>query len=102
MLNNQGYVSECTGDNVFFVETNRDATRERRRSQRRDARSGDGDRSETNVCRMVEQLFRPAALKPTAGDLFTGTAAEVIPGHALLITEESRQPVDITASHPPL
>jgi branched-chain amino acid aminotransferase len=81
MLNGSGFVSECTGDNIFLVKGNtiitppvsagvlvgitRDAVMEiiRRRTR----------------YKIVERLFRPSAIFSSDEIFFTGTAAEVIP-----------------------
>ena len=81
MLNGKGYVSECTGDNVFLVKGNsiitppvsagvligitRAAVVEIIRKRTR--------------FKLVEKLFRPETMFRSDEMFFTGTAAEVIP-----------------------
>jgi branched-chain amino acid aminotransferase len=81
MLNADGYVSECTGDNVFLIKENEvitpppsagvlvGVTR---------AAVMEIVRTKTKL-RMREKLFRPAELFRADEIFFTGTAAEVIP-----------------------
>lgn len=81
MLNAQGFISECTGDNVFYVKGNTVVTPP--------VSAGVLAGITRNVVislvknktryKMVENLFRPAALFNADEMFFTGTAAEVIP-----------------------
>ncbi len=81
MLNAEGYVSECTGDNVFFVKGNLVIT------PPVSAGVLEGVtrnaiikiiRTQTSL-RFAERLFKPKDLLGADEVFFTGTAAEVIP-----------------------
>jgi branched-chain amino acid aminotransferase len=81
MLNAEGYVSECTGDNVFFVKGNTVIT------PPVSAGVLEGVtrnaiikiiRTKTSL-RFAERLFKPKDLFAADEVFFTGTAAEVIP-----------------------
>jgi branched-chain amino acid aminotransferase len=81
MLNAQGYISECTGDNVFYVKGNTVVTPP--------VSAGVLAGITRNVVmtlikrktryKIVEKLFKPAELFNSDEMFFTGTAAEVIP-----------------------
>lgn len=81
MLNSDGYVAECTGDNVFYVKGNLVVTPP--------AAAGvlNGVTRRTVMAlikqktqlRMKESFFRPSTLMAADEVFFTGTAAEVIP-----------------------
>ena len=81
MLNHQGYVSECTGDNVFFVKgtnifTSPVSTGILEGITRATVISLIREKTPYNV---KEELFKPEALLKADEVFFTGTAAEVIP-----------------------
>jgi branched-chain amino acid aminotransferase len=81
MLNNDGHVAECTGDNVFLVNGKTIVT------PPVSAGALEGiTRSvvmkmvrAAGVYRISEKLFKPAALFKSEEIFFTGTAAEIIP-----------------------
>lgn len=90
MLNIQGYVSECTGDNVFFVKGEEIVT------PPVSAGVLEGITREAVIelvlkkseFRFTEKLFRPEELMRADEIFFTGTAAEVIP-----VTTIDTQPI---------
>lgn len=81
LLNAEGYVSECTGDNVFYVKGNTVVT------PPVSAGVLEGITrnaiieiiKEKTSLKFVEKLFRPKDLLEADEVFFTGTAAEVIP-----------------------
>ncbi len=81
MLNNEGYVCECTGDNVFFIKNNVIYT------PPVSAGILEGITRDTVIqiiksktsFRFEEKLFTPSKLLNADEVFFTGTAAEVIP-----------------------
>ncbi len=81
MLNADGYVSECTGDNVFLIKGNTIITPPVSAGVLVGITRGvviEILRKQTNF-KFKEQLFRPAALFSADEIFFTGTAAEIIP-----------------------
>ncbi len=81
MLNSEGFVSECTGDNVFLVQGHKIITPPvkagvlvgiTRAAVMEIIR-------ERTAFKVVEKLFRPAEMFRSDEMFFTGTAAEVIP-----------------------
>jgi len=81
LLNYQGYVSECSGDNVFFVKENKIVT------PPISAGALEGITRATVIQLIAEKtsyenqekLFKPDELLTADEVFFTGTAAEVIP-----------------------
>ena len=81
MLNAQGFVSECSGDNVFFVQGRTIVTPPVKAGVLEGITRAaviELIRQKTRY-RFKEMLFRPAALFRADEVFFTGTAAEVIP-----------------------
>ena len=81
MLNRDGYVAECTGDNVFYVKGRSIVTP----PVRAGVLNGITRRTVMGLVRkktsykMQEKLFSPTTLLRADEVFFTGTAAEVIP-----------------------
>ena len=90
MLNVNGHISECTGDNVFFVKGNTIVT------PPVSAGVLVGITREVVIeivkkktdYRFREQLFFPKALFQADEVFFTGTAAEIIPVNQLGTTDD--------------
>lgn len=81
MLNNEGYVSECTGDNVFYVKGGSIFTSPVSAGILEGITRDTVMKiiSEKTNYRLQEKLFTPSALLNADEVFFTGTAAEVIP-----------------------
>jgi len=81
MLNSAGYVSECTGDNVFLVQGRTIITPPVKAGVLVGITRAAVMEiiSERTAFRVVEKLFRPAEMFRSEEMFFTGTAAEVIP-----------------------
>jgi branched-chain amino acid aminotransferase len=81
MLNNQGYVSECTGDNVFFVKNKAVVTPPVSAGVLEGITRNaiiEIIKTQTKLT-IKEKLFGPKELLAADEVFFTGTAAEVIP-----------------------
>lgn len=81
MLNHQGYVSECSGDNVFFIHKNKIFTPPISAGVLVGITRGaviEIIKSKTQYS-LEEKLFKPDELMAADEVFFTGTAAEVIP-----------------------
>ncbi len=80
MLNAQGDVCECTGDNIFVVKGNTIITPPVSAGVLVGiTRSAVFDLVKKTKYKLVEKLFKPTALFKADEIFFTGTAAEVIP-----------------------
>jgi len=81
MLNKDGYVAECSGDNIFYVKNGvvitPPTTAGVLKGITRDAVIG--ILSSKTSYKFEEKLFKPDALHQADEVFFTGTAAEVIP-----------------------
>ncbi len=81
MLNAEGYVSECTGDNVFFVKGNTVVTPPVAAGVLEGVTRNaiiDIIKKQTSF-KFFEKYFKPRELMAADEVFFTGTAAEVIP-----------------------
>ena len=84
MLNAEGYVAECTGDNVFIVRQGTLVTPPTHVGALEGiTRNTVIDLARDMRIRCVEEMFTPAEMYTADEAFLTGTAAEVIPVSSL-------------------
>ena len=98
MLNPQGFVSECTGENIFVARDGVLITPPRRRRRARGHHPGHGDRpSPRTSASRCASTTSPAATSTSAEEMFVcGTAAEVSRGQ---LRRRPRDPVPRPDDH---